>query len=159
MDFAYFMDKIGLCPEGVSVFHDLNQRTDKGTLDRAYQAYDAGDEAFQSFLASFAAEKGVSPEEANLYLYIRMLDRTYDFYQAKGISDDVFYATMKTFAWACDSCYEKDGYYGIRQVTYRAWYRRHLDGTLYRLGRLEFDIFSSIYEFDLDGHHINKGDT
>lgn len=159
MDFAYFMDKIGLCPEGVAVFNNLHQRVAKDALDRAYQAYDAGDEAFQSYLGIFAVEYGVSAEEANLYLYFRMLERTYDFYQAKGISDDVFYATMKTFAWACTSCYEKDGYYGIRQVTYRAWYRRHLDGTLYRLGRLEFDIFASIYVFDLDGHHINKGDT
>lgn len=159
MDYASFMEKIELCPEGVAIFNDLAQQTDEDTLKRAYEAYDAGDEAFASFLESFAAEKNVTPQGANLYFYIRMLDRTYAFYQEKGISDDVFYATMKTFAWACTGCYEKDGCYGIRQVTYRAWYRRHLDGTLYRLGRLEFEIFSSIYEFDLDGHHINKGDT
>ena len=76
MDYGKFMEKIGLCPGGIAVFHDLDQRTDKGTLNRAYQAYDAGDEAFQSFLVSYSAERGVSAEEANLYLYIRMLDRT-----------------------------------------------------------------------------------
>ncbi len=159
MNFGEFMDRIGLCPGGVAVFYDLDQRTDIDTLERAYQAYDAGDEAFWSFLESFAAEQNVSAEEANLYLYIRMLDRTYDFYQAKGISDAIFYTTMKSLALECSVCYEKTGYYGIRQVTYRAWYRRHLDGTIFHLGRLEFEIFNSLYDFDLDGHHISEGDT
>lgn len=163
MDYANFMEQIGLCPEGVALFNSLDQRMAdpafRDAVDRAYQAYDAGDEAFESFLQAFAAEQNVSVEGANLYLYIRMLDRTYAFYQEKGIPDDVFYATMKNFAGACIGCYNRTGHYGIVQVTFRAWYRRHLDGTLFRLGRLEFDITGSEYDFVLDGHTIKKGDT
>ena len=163
MDFAVFMDKIGLCPEGVALFNSLDQRMDdpafRDAVDRGFQAFDAGDEACASFLTAFAAEQNVSVEEANLYLYFRLLSRTYEYYQEKGISDDVFYATMKTFAWHCGTCFESTGHYGIAQQTYREWYTRHIRGTLFRLGRLEFDITSSLYDFDLDGHHISKGDT
>ena len=163
MDYTLFLNKIGMCPEGIAVFNNLQQRTADPVfckaLEDAYRAYDDGDESFQDFLKTFATEQNVHIEEANLYLYIHILGRTYDFYQSKGISDDVFYGTMKSFAWACNQCYEKTGFYGINQVTYRAWYRRHLNGTIFRLGRLEFEIIGSLYDFVLDGHQINKGDT
>lgn len=160
MDYIEFMNRIGLCPEGIAVFNKLYSIASDAVIRNAYKAYDEGDETFQGFLETFAKESNVSAEEANLYLYLRYLvDRTYSFYQNKGISDDVFYATMKTFAWACQQCFEKTGYYGINQVTYRAWYRRHLNGTIFRLGRLEFEIIGSLYDFDLDSHHISKGDT
>ena len=163
MDFAVFMEKIGLCPEGVEIFNNLHQRIADpafcDAVDRGFQAFDAGDEACASFLVDFAAEQNVSVEAANMYLYFRMLARTYEFYQEKGISDDVFYETMKTFAWQCTTCLERTGRYGIAQETYRPWYRRHILGTIYRLGRLEFEIFKGLYDFVLDGYTIKKGDT
>ncbi len=163
MDYTLFMEKIGLCPEGVALFNNLHQRIEspafQTALNDAFKAFDNGDEAFCTFLESFAAQQDVHVEEANLYLYLYMLGRTYDFYQSKGISDDIFFTTMKSFAWACEQCYEKTGNYGINQVTYRAWYRRHLNSTIFRLGRLEFEIIGSLYDFNLEGHQIHKGDT
>lgn len=163
MDYSLFMEKIGMCPEGVAVFNKLYTRCGNPTfcdaVKAAYQAFDEGDEAFQGFLQSFAEAQNVKVEEANLFLYIYMLDRTYQCYQSKGISDDVFFETLKTFAWACNQCYSKTGIYGINQVTYRAWYRRHLNSTIFRLGRLEFEIIGSLYDYNLDGHQIHKGDT
>ncbi len=159
MNYTDFMSRIGLCDEGIAIFNKLNNCASAAAIKDAYTAYDDGDETFAIFLDTFAKEHHVSPEEANLFLYIHILGRTYEFYQSKGISDDVFYASMKTFAWACQQCYSKAGIYGISQVTYRAWYRRHLNGTIFRLGRLEFEIIGSLYDFDLEGHHISKGDT
>ncbi len=163
MDYTRLLENIGLCPEGVAIFNDLHKKIEapafQTALEDAYKAFDNGDEDFRSFLESFAAQQDVQVEEANLYLYLYMLGRTYDFYRRKGISDDVFYTTVKTFSWACNQCFSKTGFYGINQTTYRAWYRRHLEGTIFRLGRLEFEIIGSLYNFDLEGHHISKGDT
>ena len=163
MDYEVFLDKINLCEGGVAVFHKLHQQEDdaafQDVLKDAYQAYDEGDEAFVVFLEKFAAEQNVAVEEANLYLYFRFLERTHNYCQSKGINDDIFYTTMKTFAWACEKCYNESGIYGIPQITYRAWYRRHVNGTIFRIGRLEFEIIGSLYDSDLEGHHISKGDT
>ena len=85
MDFAVFMEKIGLCPEGVEIFNNLHQRIADpafcDAVDRGFQAFDAGDEACASFLVEFAAVQNVSVEAANMYLYFRMLARTYEYYQ------------------------------------------------------------------------------
>ena len=66
---------------------------------------------------------------------------------------------MKSFSWACEKNYNEAGIYGIPQVTYRAWYRRHINATIFRIDRLEFEIIGSLYDFVLDGHQIHKGDT
>lgn len=160
MYYSNFIDQIGLCQGGRDVFNRLHSRNiDAAELDAAYAAYQDGDEAFVAYLDTFAAAQNVDVSEANLYLYILFSKYTYAFYQSKGIDDSVFFASMKTLAWCCDKFYEKIGFYGIPQVTYRAWYRRLINGTIFRLGRLEFEIIGSLYDFDLDGHHISKGDT
>ena len=159
MDFDVFLDRIGICDGGKAVFNKLHSQTETALIESAYKAYDAGDEAFVSFLEQFAETKNVTVEEANLYLYLHMCGRTYAFYQSKQIEDAVFYATMKAFSSACIRCYDKFGVYGIQQRVYRAWYRRQLDGTLFRLGRLEFEIIKSNYDVTLNAIHLAKGDT
>ncbi|MBE6941289.1 MAG: hypothetical protein E7455_03250 [Ruminococcaceae bacterium] len=157
MYYTNLFDQIELCQEGRDLFNRLHSRN----IDEnaAYAAYQEGDEAFVAYLDTFAAEQNVDVSEANLYLYLLFSKRTYAYYKSKGIDDSVFFTSMKVLAWDCNICYEKTGFYGIRQVTYRAWFRRVINGTIFRLGRLEFEIFNSIYDFDLDGHHISKGDT
>lgn len=163
MDYIGFLDRIGLCEEAAAMFMRLHSRTADpvfcALVRDGYEAYDASDEAFAAFLERFAAWEKVTVEEANLYLYLHMCQRTYQFYQDKGIEDDVFYATMKGFAFVCNKCHGKTGIYGIEQKVYRAWYRRHLNGTLFRLGRLEFEIIKSSYDFAFDGVSVSKGDT
>ena len=118
-----------------------------------------GDEAFAAYLEKLAAEHDIHAAEANLYLYLRFLECTYRTYQEKGIDDSIFFDTMKSLSWISEKCFNESGIYGIPQVTYRAWYRRHVNATIFRIDRLEFEIIGSLYDFDLNGHHINKGDT
>lgn len=160
MYYSNFMDQINLCQEGRDLFNRLyNRNIDAAELDAAYKAYQESDEAFVAYLDTFAAAQNVEVSEANLFLYIYFSKFTYDFYQTKGIDDSVFFTSMKGLAWECRVCYDKTGIYGVRQVTYRAWFRRLVSGTIFTLGRLQFEIIDSIFDFDLDGHHINKGDT
>ena len=163
MDAAAFMDGIGLCNGGREVFYKLHSRiAESGFRDAvaaAFRAYDADDSAFADFLVTFAADQGVSAEEANLYLYILLAQRSYSFYREKQIEDSVFFQTMRCFESACVKCYKEKGVYGIVQRTYRAWYRRQLNGTLFHLERLQFEIIPSIYDMELEGYRISKGDT
>ena len=159
MDFEALLNSIDICDGGKAVFARLNAKADPVTIASAYAAYDAGDEAFAEFLELFAKAQNVTTEEANLFWYLHLSSRTYRFYQEKKIDDSVFYATMKAFAVTCAQCYDKFRVYGIQQRVYRAWYRRQLNGTLFRLGRLEFEIVSSNYDVTLEGCSLAKGDT
>ena len=160
MYYSNLMDQIDLCQGGRDVFNRLHSRNiDPTELDTAYKAYLESDEAFVAFLESFAAAQNVDVSEGNLYLYLLFTQKTYDFFKSKGIDDSVFFTTMRNIAGDCQACYEKTGFYGTRQVTYRAWFRRLINGTIFRLGRLEFEIIDSPYDFDLGCYHINKGDT
>lgn len=159
MDFEVYLNEIEICDGGREVFEFLNAKVDSDMIALAYDAYDAGDDAFAAYLEDFAKAQNVTTEEANLFWYLHLSSRTYRLYQEKNIDDSVFYATMKAFAGACVRCYEKFGVYGIQQRVYRAWYRRQLAGILFRIGRLEFEIVCSNYDVTLEGFSLAKGDT
>ena len=56
-------------------------------------------------------------------------------------------------------CYERRGIYGIDQNVYRRWQRYALDGTLFRLGRLEFQLVDIDYDIDVEGLRVPAGTT
>ena len=157
MDIQVLLDKLGFSEDAIAVCNKLHKMN--LDIEQAYAEYDNGDEAFAAYLEKLAAEHNIHATEANLYLYLRFLERTYRTYQEKGIDDSIFFDTMKSLSWISEKCFNESGVYGIPQVTYRAWYRRHVNATIFRIDRLEFEIIGSLYDFDLDGHHISKGDT
>ena len=126
------------------MFWRLHSRSGDTAFERrvveGFAAYDAGDEALGEYLHTFAAAEGVSPEQMNLYVFLRLSERTWNYYQEKGIGEDVFYESMYSMTICCQVCYDRLGIYGIDQQTYRRWQRYVLDGTLFRLGRLEFQL-------------------
>ena len=163
LDFEIYMKRIDLPPEAVASFRKLHSRIEDAAFEArvadGFAAYDQGDEVFGQYLAEFAAEEGITPEEMNLYIFLRLSERTWQYYQEKGIGEDVFYESMYSMYVCTRVCYERTGIYGIDQKTYRRWQRYVLDGTLFRLGRLEFQLKSLEYDVEVEGVTVPAGQT
>jgi len=163
LDFEKYIEAIRLQPQAAEVFWKLHSRcTDaafEARLKESFDAYDQGDEALGEYLKDFAQAEGVTAEQINLYVFLRLRERTWAYYQTKGIGLDVFYESFSSMTVCCQVCYDRLGIYGIDQQTYRRWQRYVLDGTLFRLGRLEFQLKEFDYDLEIDGHKAPAGTT
>ena len=163
LDFEKYIEMIRLQPQAAESFRKLHSRSGDPAFEArvadGFAAYDQGDEVYGQYLAEFAAEEGTTAEEMNLYSFLRLSERTWKLYQEKGIGEDVFYESFYSMTVCCQVCYERIGIYGIDQVTYRKWQRYVLDGTLFRLGRLEFQLVDIDCDIDVEGLRIPAGTT
>ncbi len=163
MDYQKYVSAIRLQPEAAELVLRLHRRSGDAAFEErvaeSFRAYDLGDEAFGEYLKEFAATEGVTPEQINLYVFLRLSERTWAYYQQKGIGEDVFYESMYSMTVCCQVCYERLGIYGIDQNVYRRWQRYVLDGTLFRLGRLEFQLVDIDYAIDVEGLQVPAGTT
>ncbi|MFR5059172.1 acyltransferase domain-containing protein [Faecalimonas umbilicata] len=71
------------------------------------------------------------------------------------MSRRVYRDTFYDLTLWCENCYKAYGEYGIAQYD---WFCRHLDMSLFRLGRLEFERIPSLWEIQTDGISVHKGD-
>ncbi len=158
MDFEKYFEETGLREEGRESFRMLHKKMSKADFSASYDAYKEGDEAFSAFISDYAARENIPVEVVNLYLYIRFSEFTYEKYKKRGIPDDIFYLTMSDFPVTCRQNVDKGGVYGITQLPERPWLRLHLDGMLYRLGRLQFELIESDRTLSLHGKTLKKGE-
>ncbi len=156
MNFDVLFEKIGLADAGRESF----ARIDKLGLDmsRAYEEYNKGNDDFLKLLSELSEKTGETQEELCLYLYIRMLERTLALYCEKGISEDIFYKTMGDFHVLCEELRKTKGIYGLSPAGICRWVRNYLDCKIFRLGRLNFQYALSIYDAEIDGISVKKGD-
>lgn len=78
-----------------------------------------------------------------LYYYSRLACETYERYRALNISDRIFWDTFYDLTLWCENCRKEYGEYGINQYD---WFFRHIECTIFRLGRLEFEKMDSQWE-------------
>ncbi|MDE7334358.1 MAG: acyltransferase domain-containing protein [Lachnospiraceae bacterium] len=78
-----------------------------------------------------------------LYYYSRMACETYGRYRELNIGDTVFWDTFYDLTLWCENCRKEYGEYGINQYD---WFFRHIECTIFRLGRLEFEKMDSQWE-------------
>ena len=90
-----------------------------------------------------------------LYCFSKMACEVYDRYCEQGISRRVYRDTFYDLTLWCENCYKAYGEYGIAQYD---WFCRHLDMSLFRLGRLEFERIPSLWDIQTDEISVHKGD-
>ena len=81
-----------------------------------------------------------------LVIYSRMACEVYDKYLDLGISEVVFWDTFKDITLWCEN-YERE--YGVIGLGAYEWFYRHIDMTLFRFGRLQFEPM--IMEYTISG--------
>lgn len=163
MEYTCFFDKLQLCQGGQEVFAKLHKHADelsfRQMVESAFRAYDEGDDAFATFTEETAGRWDVPVEELILYIYLLKSKDSLAAGVARGIPEKYLYAALGDLTYACDLCYQQSGIYGIPQKTYRKWVRHCLDGTIFPLGRLQFELLPSPYTVELEGHRLEEGQT
>lgn len=95
------------------------------------------------------------PEKQFLYYYCKMACETWEFYQEQGISEEIFFDTFSDIAVWSGNYREKMGKTGLMEY---GWLWRHVEMTIFRLGRLQFEKTPSEWEFDWHGRRVKKGE-
>lgn len=163
MDFQDMMQRIGLAQQGIDSFHAIHSRCADPAfvkrLEQNFAAYDQGLEVFSPDLEAFAQELGVDVAVLNLYVYIRLSERTLEEYRKRGYPEEVFYDTMKDITIDSRRYEELTGVYGISPKPHRWWITYHLACRMFRFGRLQFNFKPAPFDFELDGRLIKEGEV
>ena len=162
MDYNLFFDKINLPKEGRDLFWKINERISndsfKSRVLDGYEAFKCGNEAFEAFVCSFAADEGLLPEEMHLYLTIIYAEAAKAQMNERGIPDSYFYGSFHGVGVNCALTLRKTGVVGLEMFEL-PWFRYSLNSELYLLGRLEFQVAKSEYDVEFEGYSVKKGDT
>lgn len=89
-----------------------------------------------------------------LWLYSRMACDVYGDYLERGISEEIYWNTFRDIRFWCDN-YERE--YGKTGLGVYDWFPRHIDMTLFRLGRLQFEEMNMEYSVGEGSEKILKG--
>lgn len=84
---------------------------------------------------------------------IACCERTYGIYREKGIPDEIFYDTMSDITIWAENFKKKFGYPGFGAVD---WICHHLNATLFRLGRLQFQLYRTRFPDYTERTHIRE---
>lgn len=162
MTYDAFFDKIGLAEEGRECFFALQEREKIKPFSEmvkiSFREYEKGDVAFSEILSVFAKCEKINIETLILYLYLKKSLETYMVLADKGVDEEILIATYAEFAKVAAAHKEKTGIYGIPQGILRRWLRRYVNGTIFRIGRLNFDIAESDRDYEIGGHILKKGE-
>lgn len=164
MTYAEFFDKVNIIPECQDVYFEIAKRECRKDFEEKVKTSIAriqeSNESFGEFIPGFAEEENLTPEELNLYIYLRILKDTYDDCKSRGISDEVFIESIASINANAKGCKNRYGMYGVPQKIYREWLRIIVLGKLYSLnGRFKFEIRESDCAGEVSGHKLNVGDT
>ena len=162
MDFKKLFSEIGLAQQGIDSFYAIHSRCADpafvARLEQNFAAYDQGLDVFSPDLEAFAEELGMDVAVLNLYVYIRLSERTLAEFRKRGYPEEVFYDTMKDITIDSRTYYEKCGIYGISPKPHRWWLTYHLACQMFRFGRLQFNFKPAPFDFELDGRLIKEGE-
>ena len=160
MEHLRLLEGAGFGEEGKKIFFDIHSRIDnpsfKKELLRAEEEYKKGDEAFGEYIGAFAEAENIPVQQLNLYIYLLLAEKTYEEYEKCGISDEIYFDSMKTFSVVSEVEKARCGVYGIGQVVFRAWVRKNIDCIIYRIGLLEYEIKECPVE--IPSHGVSVGD-
>jgi len=162
MTYNAFFDKIGLAQEGRESFFALQEREGRKPFSKmveiSFREYEKGDAEFSEILNVFAEREKINVATLILYLYLKKSLETYMVLADKGVDEDILAATYAEFATVAAAHKEKTGIYGIPQGILRRWLRRYVNGTIFRIGRLNFDIAESDRDYEIGGYVLKKGE-
>ena len=164
MTYLEFFEKIHIIPECQNVFFEIAKRECRADFEEkvklSIEKIKESDASFGEYIPGFAKEENLTPEELNLYIYLRILKDTYHDCKSRGISDEIFAESAASINANARGCMKRCGIYGVPQKVYREWLRIIVLGKLYSLnGRFKFEIRESDCAGEVAGRKINVGDT
>lgn len=98
------------------------------------------EEAFYPFefyaeILSYCAEKNLSPKEIFLYIYILLLEDSFEDFSSRTGAPELFFNTAKKIAEGAGEYYSQHGKFGLYEYHFLA---NHVRGNIIRLGEFEY---------------------
>lgn len=99
-------------------------------------------------------ELGVHEYTISLLLFLCLSPKLYERYIKKGLSPDLFYHTLKDLTYKLNECRLL---YGIDGSFVAPWFQGFFNLTRFALGRLQFEYYSTRYEYVFNGKTMPVG--
>lgn len=147
-----FLAEINMLTEAV---HLLNELQESGRIGE--EEYQENKLLYEKDRALFYKKILLEKDYRLVFLYYlcRMGAETYDTYEKRGISREIFRDTFYDLTFWCENCFLEYGEYGIDEYD---WFFRHMKLTIFRLGRMQFEIMDSRWNFTAGERMVKKGD-
>lgn len=102
-----------------------------------------------------AEKTGIHQFTVKLLFYILLSEHLEQLYKNKGLSDKIYFDSMCDLKYKLMECYNLHGIWGSMSAS---WFPRFFDVTRFALGRLQFEVMDSWFEYDDEDIHIKSGD-
>lgn len=150
LELQEFCKGISLPQEAADIINEIDSTASEETYVSLKTLFQKDKEAFYT-----AVLKSERAHRYFLYYYCKMACETWEMYQAQRISEKIFWDTFSDFAIWCRTCLRQCGEYGLREY---GWLFRHIEMTIFKLGRLQFEQMPSEWEFVWRGRTVSKGE-
>lgn len=147
MNWELFCKKISLSDEVINAASELIITEEE--YRRLHEVYDQNHEEFLRVV-----EQKEKSALWFLRLYSRMACETYENYKVQRISEEIFWDTFQDVRFWCEN-YERE--YGTYGLGANDWFPRHIDMTLFRLGRLQYEVMDMKIDAGEGNNGVKKG--
>ena len=154
-----FIKRIGIPEEAHEIILDLYERIKNDTA--LYGVFTACAEEYldkgedfntKQVMEEFSEKLCCNIYTVHLVFLLECAVRVRKNFQAKGISEEVYYDTMSDIGYKVPECKKRFGVYGISTFTWYHWIFKNT----YKLGRLEYAVIN--LAVDSYKHYAKKGD-
>lgn len=102
-----------------------------------------------------AEKTGIHQFTVKLLLFILLSEHLERLYKEKGLSEKIFYDSMCDLKYKLLECHKLHGVWGGMTAS---WFPRFFDVTRFALGRLQFELMDSWFDYDDEDIHIKTGE-
>lgn len=150
MELRELCEGIGLNREAAAVVYSMAEA--QQTYEAMHSLYREDRETFYRKIADRQ-----EPEQDLLYYYCMFACEAYGKYRKRGIEDSVFFDTFRDIALWCGEYRSETGKCGIGRYV-QDWFWRGFEGSMLRLGRLEFEEMEAPEEIVGGQRYIAAGE-
>ncbi len=163
MAYAEFFERVNIIPECADVFFAIEKRACREDFEEkvkiSIDLIKESDKRFGEYIPHFAQEEDLTPEELNLYIFLRMLKDTYDDWKSRGIPEEVLAKTADQINKNAKRCKSQYGIFGVPQKVYREWLRLVVLGKIFSLNKgFNFEMRQSECQGEVFGQKLELGD-
>lgn len=148
MNIREFCNGIHLQKEAAELVHaySADSNTYKEVKDCFYNDYEA-------FTRMIAEQKDAAAWF--LYYFVHFSCEAHEEYVKRGLSDQLYWDTFSDLTIWCENC-RRD--YGVTGLMEYDWLWRHVKLRLFRLGRLQFELYNAPHGIEVPGISIAAGE-
>ncbi len=106
-------------------------------------------------MENVADKSGVHQFTVKLLFFILLSEHLEKIYEEKDLSEKIFYDSMCDLKYKLLECH---GLHGIWGSMTASWFPRFFDVTRFALGRLQFELMDSWFDYDDEDMHIKTGE-